>query len=343
MNITLTGIDLSKEVFEVRSENHNGGLVRRGMVYRKKLRKVISQLPKGSTIAMEACASAHYWGREFEALGFKVLLIPPQFVTPFRKSQKNDTNDAEAICEAARRPSMRFVPVKSEDDLDMQMLHGVREQFKKQQTALINQLRAILYEHGIVIAKSVSQFRKKVPLLLEEEGGSSRFKYLIRTLWNEFCQLEETLKNLTKEVSKHARTNEKCKLILKLEGIGAISASALVAMKGDVSSYKNGRNYSSSLGMVPKQFTTGGKVRLGRITKCGSSYLRQLLIHGARSVVKVAVKKKKTDHLSLWIRKLHAQKGTNRTAVALANKNARRVWAILSGKTPHEERLLLAA
>ena len=343
-NISLTGIDLAKEVFEIRSENHAGRLVKRQRVGRARLLSVIKELPAGSTIAMEACASAHYWGREFEARGFKVLLIAPQFVTPFRKSQKNDSNDTEAICEAARRPGMRFVGLKSAEQLDLQMLHRIRERLIKQQTALVNQIRGLLLEHGITIPKGVGQFRSKARLLVTELGEQQLFGYTLLHLWAEFCALEKRVAEFTSRIKEEAKQNEACKQISALAGIGPISATAIVASMGkNPEVFRNGRGYAASLGLVPRQFSTGGKTRLGPITKSGDGYIRKLLVHGARTVVRHALAKEKTDALSLWIRALHGRSNTNTAAVALANKTARRLWAILAGKQPQLEPLAHAA
>lgn len=338
MNITLTGIDLSKEVFEVRSENHNGGLVRRATVSRKQLPRLLAQLPTGSRVAMEACGGSNYWARRCESLGLKAVLIAPQFVKPYRKSQKNDVNDAQAICEAARRPTMRFVPIKTEEQSELQMLHGVREQLIKFQTSLVNQTRALLFEHGITIPKTVSSFRSAIPELLEDPL-SELFTFILKSLWERFCEIEKEVEKFTKKIASCAKSNEQCQQIIKLEGIGPITATAIVASMGSAKAYKNGRDYASSLGVVPRQFSTGGKSSLGGITKAGNGYVRKLLVHGARSVIRHSVNKKKNDHLSLWIRQLHARKGTNITSVALANKTARHVWAVLAGKTPLEPAL----
>ena len=333
-NITLTGIDLSKNVFEVRCENHTGRLVSRCALSRNKLLAFVRELPNASTIAMEACGTSHYWGAEFVALGFKVLMISPQFVVPYRKSQKNDANDAEAICEAARRPNMRFVPLKSREQLDLQMLHRVRERLIKQRTALINQVRGLLLERGIAIPQGVASFRRAVAKTTQDIGEQSTIAFVVKESWEEFLRLNMRVNEFTKRIEHAARTNESCKLLDKLEGVGVMGCTALVAEIGVPKCFKNGRSFSASLGMVPRQFSTGGKPKLGGITKVGDGYVRKLLIHGARSVVRAAIQKNKADPLSLWIRELHQRCGMNRTAVALANKTARRAWAILAGRQP---------
>jgi len=341
--ITLTAIDLSKDVFEIRSENRAGRLIKRTTVSRKRLMRILVMLPKGSTVAMEACSGSHYLARKVRERGLEPKLIAPQFVTPFRKSQKNDRNDAEAICIAARQPKMRFVAIKSEAQLDLQMLHRVREGLVKTQTMLINQVRALLLEHGIVLPQTITQFRKNVPLVLCKGQGGELFQFVLHDLWEQLCALQKKLDLYTSKIKHEAHNDERCESIMKLNGIGEITATAMVSRMGEPSSYKNGRAYAASLGLVPRQFSSAGRTTLGHITKCGDGYVRKLLVHGARTVIRHAVARKKTDPLSLWIRKLQAKKGTNLTSVALANKNARHVWALLAGKRPVAEPLPQAA
>jgi transposase len=342
-NITLTGIDISKAVFAIRSENKEGRKVNTAMRRRDELMKHIGQIPKGSLVVMEACGAAHYFGKEFIKSGLKAELIAPQHVTPYRSKQKNDHNDAEAICRAARIEGLPRVSIKSDEQLDMQALHRIRERQVSEKTAIINQIRGLVYERGYVMAKSVAGFRKGMQELLSSEEQST-FMSIVRRLWAEFLEKESKVKESTKELETIAKENSACVKIKKIPGIGVMSSSALVAKIGNGTGYKNGRNFSASIGIVPRQFTTGGKPKLGRITKRGDSYLRQLLIHGARSAVRAAIKKKKTDALSLWIIRLHERCGANRTAVALANKNARVVWSILAGKTPvkHKQQSMAA-
>ena len=342
-NITLTGIDLSKSVFEVRSENHAGRLLRRAVVSRKKLMEVISQLPQGSEIAMEACGSSHYWHRRFSEIGLKAKLISPQYVTPFRKSQKNDKNDAEAICEAARRPNMRFVAAKTKEQLEMQALHRIRERLVKHRTALINQVRGLLLEEGIEINRSVSQFKKRIPELIQDRKDDSLSSFILNELWREFLEGESRLKDFTDKITKVARNNSQCRRIMNEDGVGPIIATAVVAHMGSARNFKNGRCYAASLGLVPRQFSTGGVTKLGSITKRGDRYIRKLLVHGARSVVRYARLNETPDQKSLWIRELYKRCGYNRTAVALANKLARQLWAILANKEPIQKPLPLAA
>lgn len=333
-NITLTGIDLSKESFELCCENHTGRVVKRGSLRRGALIKVLYSLPKGSTVAMEACGSAHYWGHECRKLGLNVKLIAPQHVTPFRMAQKNDRNDAQAICRAAREPAMRCVGIKSFEQLDLQTLHRVRERLVKQHTALMNQIRGLLLERGIPIAQGKAAFRRKVRELVVTFGTGNTMGFILSELWEEFLALDKRLAAFTRQLGTIARVNQQCRLVSALEGVGPITATAVVASIGDVRAFKNGRGFAAATGLVPRQNTTGGKVRLGSITKRGNGYLRKLLVHGARNVVRYAVQKEKDDPKSLWIRNLYQRCGANRTAVALANKTARQLWGVLAGKQP---------
>ena len=342
-NITLTGIDLSKSVFEVRCENRAGRLVDRKTLNRDKLFRYLELLPKGSQVAMEACGSSHYWGKQVAGLGLKPVLITPQFVKAFRMSQKNDKNDATAICEAARRPGMRPVTLKNDAQLDMQARHRARERMIENRTKLINQIRAFLLERGITIPLGVSQFIKRMPGIVEELGEQTDFGSLISDSWAEFKQRDEDLAKCTRKIKAIARSNEDCRKIMGISGVGEIVATALVAFVGKAEGFKNGRCLSAALGLVPRQYSTGGKTVLGGITKVGNGYIRKLLVHGARSVIFHTRMKKKEDKESLWIRTLYQRCGANRTAVAVANKIARKVWLVLRDKPPYTPSLPMAA
>lgn len=330
-NISVTGIDLAKSVYSACCVNHVGRVVKRRSLNRTQLLPFLRSLPKGSIVAMEACGGAHHLGWQCKELGLEPRIISPQFVVPYRRAQKNDTNDAEAICEAARAPTMRFVSLKSQDKLEIQMVHRVRERLLKNRTAVINQMRGFLTEVGITLPKGAGQFEKKMRIVLAElEQNSPRLFTLMSSLWSELIAINDRLEGMTCEVEKIAATHPLCKEVRKLRGIGPISASAVVAAIGNPRDYKNGRNFAASLGLVPRQFSTGGRTKLGSITKSGDGYLRKLLVHGARAVVSQTVRKKRHTPLDLWILRLYNQYGTNHTAVALANKNARHVWAILN-------------
>lgn len=338
-NVTLVGVDISKNVFDIRMENHTGHLVWRGRASRGEfLEKVLKRTCRKALIVMEACGGSNYWAWEFGKLGYEVRLIAPQHVKPYRRSQKNDRNDTEAICEAARRVGMRFVGIKNASDLDLQALHRARSRYVAEQTALINQIRGFLMERGIIIPVGVSRFGKMMPeILLKLESGT--FYNLISELWTEYQQIQKRILKLTAQLKLECKKDARCTLIKeKVTGIGYITATAVLAHMGDVKTYRNGRGFSASLGMVPRQNSTGGKTVLGSITKRGDGYLRKLFVQGARAAMQHALKRKEPTSFDLWVRELHARRGDNRTVVAIANKNARKVWALLAGKSPFEPR-----
>lgn len=279
---------------------------------------------------MEACGGANYWAREIRALGQKVKLIAPQYVNPYVKGNKNDYNDAEAIAEAAQRPTMRFVPIKSVEQQDIQNFHRQRERLKKERTALVNQTRGLLAEYVIVINKGVVAVRKGLPEILEEaENGLTpltrelfaELQAELQAIDNRFAQCEQRIKVLN-------QANEVCQWLDEILGIGEITASATYAAAGDGKDFVNGRHFSAWLGLVPDQHSTGGKAVLLGISKRGNAYLRTLYIHGARTVLRHSATK--TDRFSRWAQALLARRGHNRACVAVANKMARMAWVVMA-------------
>jgi len=321
--ITTLAIDLAKSVFQLHGVDERGVAVLRKQVRRAQLLGLIAQLP-ACRIAMEACAGAHYWGREFKKLGHEVKLIAPQHVKPFLRGSKTDRNDAAAICEAALRPEMPQVAVKSEEQQAALALLRVRELLVKQHKQLSNQLRGLLGEFGHVIAQGVTALRKGLPEIIPKLPPI--LQGLIRESYERVVQLEQQCTEHTAQVEHHARNSALCRRLMREAGIGPISSVAFVATIGDPRYYRNGRQLAASLGLVPRQHSSGGKTVLLGITKRGDKYLRMLLIHGARSVLRHVPSK--TDPFSVWLKELAHRRGVNRAAVALANKNARRLWAI---------------
>ena len=322
--ITTLAIDLAKTVFQLHGIDEQGGVVLRRQVRRGQLLGVIGQLSP-RLVAMEACASAHYWGRQFQQLGLQVKLIPPQYVKPYVKGNKNDRNDAAAICEAALRPDMAQVAVKSVEQQAVLALHRVRQLLEKQRKQLANQMRGLLAEFGIVVERAgVAGLRSRLAEVSESLPGMLRV--VIEQSRERLVQFERECAEHTRQIEQHARGNSLCRRLMREAGIGPIIASAYVATVGDPRHYRNGRQLSASLGLVPRQNGTGGKVVLLGISKRGDKYLRTLLIHGARALLRYAPGK--TDPLSVWLKELARRRGANRAAVALANKNARRLWAI---------------
>jgi transposase len=279
---------------------------------------------------MEACSGAHHWGRELERLGHRVGIMAARFVVPYRKNQKNDGNDAEAICEAVSRPSMRLVPVKSAEQQALLVLHRVRQGLTVERTGTINQLRGLLAEFGIVLPKGRYQLRAQIGAVLADLGNGipSLARRAFVDLNERIGELDQKILGYDRELEALARQSDAAKRLQQIPGIGPITATALVASVADAKQFDNGRQFAAWLGLVPRQYTTGGHVRLGRITKRGDAYLRTLLIHGTRAVL--CSTKDKPDRLSRWAEQLRARRGTRRTAVALAAKNARIAWVLLA-------------
>jgi transposase len=287
---------------------------------------------------MEACAGAHYWGRKLQSLGHQVRLIAPQYVKPYVKSQKNDAADAAAICEAATRGHMRFVALKSVDQQSVLALHTVRSGLVKHRTALSNQIRALLAEFGVVVPKGLSQLKAQLPLVLADQGSelSALVRQLVHLLQDQLAQLQEAVAQLERQIRQWANQDEGAKRLQQIPGIGPISASALVASVADARQFKDGRQMSAWMGLVPRQHSSGGKSVLLGITKRGDKYLRTLLIHGARAVLKAYQRNpaKMPAHLAQLLQRKHP----NVVCVALASRNARVAWAMLSRGQDYQHR-----
>ena len=329
MKITTVGLDLAKAVFQVHGVDERGKAVLRKQLKRKDVLMFFANL-KPCLIGMEACGSAHYWARKLSELGHTVRLMAPQFVRPYVKTNKSDRNDAEAICEAVTRPSMRFVPVKTAEQQALLGLHRARQGLVKSRTAQANQIRGLLAEFGIVIAKGLGHIAKRLPQVLEdgENGLPGMMRQLIRRLGEQLKTLDEQVGEMQRQITLWHRENEQSRKLEDIPGVGPITASALVASVGDATSFKNARQFTAWLGMVPRHEGTGGKAVLGRISKRGDVYLRTMLIHGARSVI--AKLQHKPEQASPWLSRLLARRNKNIAAVALAAKNARIAWALLA-------------
>jgi transposase len=292
---------------------------------------------------LEACASAHHWARQLQALGHTVKLMAPQFVKPYVKTNKNDAADAEAICEAVTRPNMRFVPVKNVDQQAILSIHRARQGFVKARTAQGNQIRGLLMEYGISLPQGLSHIAKRLPGILEDGENElpGVFRQLLQRLVDHLQVLDRQVQELEAQIQVWHQHNEASRKLAGIPGIGPITASALVASIGDASSFKNGRQLAAWIGLVPRQHSSGGKQVLQGISKRGDTYLRTLLIHGGRSVIRVAAGK--TNHTSLWLANLIERRHKNVAAVALANKNARIVWALLTHQREYQSDFMLAA
>jgi len=316
-------------VFSLHGVDGCGVVVLRKSVSRAKLAGVVAQLPP-CLIGMEACSGAHEWARRFAVFGHTVKLMAGKFVAPYRKSGKNDGNDAEAICEAVSRPNMRFVPVKSREQQAQLCVHRVREGFVQERTATLNRLRGLLAEFGHVLPLGAIQVQRQVPPLLEELPET--VAGIARDLLEHVRQLEERIRQYAHQIEAHVHSSELARRAQTQMGVGPITASAIVASVGEAREFKNGRQFAAWLGLVPRQHSTGGKPRLGQITRSGDAYLRTLLVLGARSVLKRAQRER--DPLSRWALALRERRGYHRACVAIAAKNARRVWALLAGRSP---------
>ena len=329
MTIVHVGIDLAKNVFAVHGVDEAGkaALVRPG-VARNRLRELIAGLPP-CTVAMEACTGAHHWARLFAAHGHTVRLIAPKFVAPYRVSGargKNDAADAAAICEAVQRPNMRFVPVKSIDQQTRLMVHRARQGFIEARTATINRMRGLLSELGHVLPLKSATVRSQTALLLEELPGWANT--VIGDLLSELHRLDERIASYDRHIQTIACQDDRAAQLMRLSGVGPTTATVVLAMIGNGHEFKCGRQFAAWLGLTPGQYSSGGKTRLGRITKAGDAYLRTLLILGARAVLAAA--KAKTDSLSRWALALEQRRGYWKAVVAIAAKNARMAWAMLA-------------
>jgi transposase len=338
--ITILGIDLAKLVFHVVGMDDAGHVVLRKRLTRSALLPFIANLPP-LRIGMEACGSAHYWARQFREHGHDVRLIAPQFIKAYVKSPKNDARDAEAICEAVTRPTMRFVPIKRVEQQDLQALHRIRERLIKARTALVNEIRGLLSEYGIILPQSLTKFRALIVEKLEADQAklTALSTEVFRHLYEEFLALEKRLAYYNEKLTAIGQAHPACQRLQTIPGIGPVSATALIAAIGDVTQFKNGRQLAAWLGLVPREHSTGGTPRRLGISKRGERSLRKLLVHGARATLRWV--DTKSDDRSRWLKALIARRGKNRATVALANKNARIVWALLAHNQEYRVRTVV--
>jgi transposase len=329
MKITSVGIDLAKNVIQVHGVDERGKAVLKKQLKRDQVASFFANLPP-CLIGLEACASAHHWARKLQSFGHSVKLMAPQFVKPYVKTNKNDIADAEAICEAMSRPNMRFVPIKNGEQQAVLSLHRARQGFVKARTAQANQIRGLLAEYGIVIPQGIGHIAKRLPEILEdgENDLPGAFRQLLDRLGDHLKELDRQVGELEVQIQRWHREHAASKKLAQIPGIGPITASALVASIGDAKSFENGRQLAAWLGLVPRQHSSGGKQVLLGISKRGDTYLRTLLIHGARAVIRVV--ERKAGYADSWLARLMGRRNKNVAAVALANKNARTVWALLA-------------
>lgn len=328
MQITTVGLDLAKNVFQVHGVNEHGKAVLRKQLRRDQVAAFFANLP-ACLVGMEACASAHHWARKLQSFGHSVRLMAPQFVKPYVKSNKNDAADAEAICEAVARPNMRFVPVKNVEQQSVLALHRARQGFVKARTAQANQIRGLMGEYGLIVPQGIGHIAERVPDLIEDASidlpGS--FRLLIDRLLEHLKVLQQQVEEIEAQIKAWHRASDASRRLEKVPGIGPLTATAMVATIGDAKNFDNGRQLAAWLGLVPRQHSSGGKSNLLGMSKRGDSYLRTLLIHGARSVIYRATQRADADS---WLFKLTNRRNKNVAAVALANKTARTIWALLA-------------
>ena len=331
--IARVGVDLAKNVIQVHAVDAAGRRVVARAFKREAFLAWCAQLPAGCLVAMEACSGAHHFARRLRAMGLDARLIAASFVSPYRmegKGGKNDMTDAAAICEAASRPSMRFVPVKSCEQQGVMSLHRVREGIKEERTACINRIRGVLAEFGLVCGKSPRTLRAALPDMIEDASNqlSGLARLVLQRALEHWRELDEHLRWCDRQVGQHVRSSAPARRAAKVTGIGELGASALTAGVGAFSQFKSGHQFGAWLGLVPRQNSSGGKASLGRITKRGDDYLRTLLIQGAKSAVMSAPKR--DDPISRWLVQLTARVGWQKACVAMANKNARILWAVMT-------------
>ena len=334
MEITRVGLDIAKRVFQVHAVDAQGRVRACKKLTRAEVLRWFAQRPP-CLIGIEACGGAHYWARELGGLGHTVKVMAAQFIKPYRKSDKNDAHDAEAICEAVGRPNMRFVGVKSEEQQAVLMVHRGRALVVANRTALTNQIRGLLGEFGLVVPLGLNRLRALLPQILEdaENGLPDLARQVLAQLLEQLHQFDEHLQHYERQLQGLAAHSEPAQRLMQINGIGAITATALVATVADARVFKNGRQFAAWLGLTPRQYSSGGTTRLGRITKRGDRYLRTLLVHGARALLRYI--DRKSDAESVWAKRLMARRHVNIAAVALAAKHARIIWALLAQGTKY--------
>jgi len=336
--ITTIGIDLAKNSFTVYGVNAKGKPVLQRTLSRSGVVRFFANLP-ACLVGMEACASSEYWARTLESLGHEVRRIHPRYVKAYLLGAKNDANDAAAICEAVQRPNMRFVPHKSPEQMDIQATHRIRQGLVQSRTALVNQVRGLLGEYGLVLPQGIRHIRNHLPALIadEQNGLSGLMRRNLASLYESLCFLDRQIAEHETILKDIAKENEACKRLMQIPGIGYLTATILLSVAGVASNFKNGREFAAFLGLVPRQNSTGGKIKLLGISKRGDSYARTLLVHGARAVLSsLLAGRTRPERQNKWLAELAARRGTKRACVGLANKTARIAWSLLAHGTEYK-------
>lgn len=340
-DVTRLGIDLAKDVFQLKGVNAKGETILERRLSRKKLLPFIAKLPV-TTIVMEACGGANHWCRTFAKHGHTTEQISPQHVKPYVRGNKNDKNDTGGIIIASNQLDMPRVATKTLEQQDIQIIHREREYLMKDRTGIVNQIRGFLLEYGVFIKKGVTNVYKEVPYILEDGSNelTHRARASIKRLYDRLKEIDKHIILLDREIDDICKQSKECQRLLKLKGIGPVTASIIFATMGDAKQFKNGRHFAAFLGLVPKEHSSGNKQKLMGISKRGNTYIRNMLIHGGRAVVNAA--KKKTDEYSLWVKRIRDERGYNKATVAVANKNARHIWAMMSLGDQYQNKLMVA-
>ena len=329
MTIKTIGIDLAKNVFEICGLDGSGEIQLRRRMRRETLLRVVGEIP-ACVIGIEACTGAFFWQRQFEAFGHEVRIIAPQHVKPFGRRQKNDRNDAEAIAIAITQPRMRFVPKKSVTQQDIQSLHRARRRMVNHRTALVSQMRGILLDRGIAFGQSITRARRMIPEIINDGSNdlTDLCREILSSLMDLMREIDKRVREFDQRIDQVFRSTEACQRVGRIRGVGPKTATAVIAAVGDGKDFDNGRHMAAWLGLVPRQHSSGDRTILMGISKRGDQHLRTLLVHGARAVVRTAAGK--SDQFSQWVNALRERRGMNRAIVAVANKNARIIWALLA-------------
>jgi transposase len=345
--ITAIGLDLAKNIFFVHGVDGKGKTVLSRKLSRKQVTEFFVQLPP-CIVGMEACASSLYWARIIEELGHEVRRMPAQYVVPYRFGNKTDATDAAAICEAMLRPGMRFIPNKSQAQVDIQAIHRIRAGYIAAKTAAINKIRGLLAENGLIIPQGSRHIKEKAAFILGDEsnGLSGVMRRLLSGLYEYILELQDKVSQQDLLLSQISKSNEDCKRLQQIPGIGLVTSTLLLSLSGNIANFEKGRSFSAYLGLVPTEHSSGGKQRLGGITKRGNAYARTLLIHGARAMVSQLFMGRKPYNggaMYNWLKRLVERRGVNKASVALANKNARIAWRMLTQKTDFQVSRLASA
>jgi transposase len=330
-NVSVLGIDLAKNIFQLHGINSAGDTVIKRKLKRSQLIAYIKKLPS-CLIGIEACGAAHYWAREFKKLGHEVKMMPPQYVKPYVKTNKTDAADAEAISEAVTRKNMRFVPDKSIASQDIQSMHRARKRLVRNKTSLINEMRGLLMEYGVFIPKAVRNFNKYMPDIMNKNNLTNSFKETLQELYEEYQFIKVKIENYDFRIEKHTEDSDVCQRLLTIKGIGKLTASILSSI--DIKEFNNGRDFAAWLGLTPRQHSSGGKDVFLGISKRGDSYIRSLLVHGARIALHWSARY--DDKLSRWAQSVKERRGHNKACVALANKLARIAFSVMKNNTEYK-------